>query len=608
MMNTSITERLQKEYIDRYLENAEIINYTDLCRIKGATTVLYKDLPQTEMNGYPVASDFVGSDGTAYSVDEFEKLPEEEKKKCQLRYYYLPKMHELYVGTTGSGKTTGCVEPQLRAISSQKNKPNLFITDPKGELFDRNTEHLKEQGYKIFVLNFKNTMRSDRWNPLVDVYDLKMKMERIGAGTKMSVRKPIKPHLEKMADDKDFGRYYIEYDGKAFPNEDLYYKYLVYEKDTLEADIASQVNQLASMMIKVQSKHDASWEYGAQSLLKGILYCMLEEAADPLSGFTRDMMTLKTLQKYYSVLRADLVDVNHDYGHPSLDKHWLVKDKAESTRALLRIALGNAPNTKRSYCGVFDGAMRDWFQSHIFALTTGNTVDLEEIGDTPFAIFLITRDYEKSDFLIAGLFVDWTYRQMIERAEKTKRPRETHFLLDEFGNIPEIRDLENKISTSRSRDVWFHLVVQSYIQINHVYGDNRAVIFKDNCNAQIFLGAQNRETKETFAKECGKRHAPSLHSVLDSTNNELVEIPLVPITRLDQITPGQIYVKRLYTPLITSQFIRSYICAEQGAYKHFIDPVGLETCTPRLIDPISGPKYTFAKLQTDGNDDDDFDF
>ncbi|MBR7163284.1 MAG: type IV secretory system conjugative DNA transfer family protein, partial [Clostridia bacterium] len=519
------TERLQKEYIDKYLENAEVINYTDLGKIKGATTVFYDELQDRNMNGYPVASDFVGADGRAYSVDEFAQLLEDEKKKCRLRYYYLPKMHELYVGTTGSGKTTGCVEPQLRAISSQKNKPNLFITDPKGELFDRNAKHLRDNGYKIFVLNFKDVMRSDRWNPLVELYDLKMKLESIGNGAKKHEPMPVKQGLEKMAPEDQFGYSYIEYDGKAFPDGNIFYKYLVYEKDVLEAEIGSQISQIASMMIKVQSNTDRSWEYGAQELLKGLLYCMLEEAVDPSANFTRDMMTLKTLQKYYGILRSDLVDDADSY--QTVDGHWLLKNKSASTKALLRIALGNAPNTKRSYCGVFDGAMKDWFQSHIFALTTGNTVDLEEAGDQPFVIFLITRDYEKSDFLIAGLFVDWTYRQMIERAERTKMPRETHFILDEFGNIPEIKDLENKISTSRSRDVWFHLVVQSYIQINHVYGDNRAVIFKDNCNAQIFLGAQNRETKETFAKECGKKYIPSLHSVLDSTGNELVEVPLI---------------------------------------------------------------------------------
>ena len=175
MNKSSIINKIRTKYIDENLESAKKINYTDLKENDGLTKVLYDDLPNCELNGYPIASDYVAPDGNAYSVADFAKLSEEKKAECRLRYYYLPYSHELYVGTTGSGKTTGCVEPQLRAVSSQKNKPNLFLTDPKGELFNRNARHLKNNGYEIFVLNFKNLVRSDKWNPLLEVYETKMK-------------------------------------------------------------------------------------------------------------------------------------------------------------------------------------------------------------------------------------------------------------------------------------------------------------------------------------------------------------------------------------------------------------------------------------------------
>ena len=57
------------------------------------------------------------------------------------------------------------------------------------------------------------------------------------------------------------------------------------------------------------------------------------------------------------------------------------------------------------------------------------------------ALFLITRDYEKTDFLVAGLFVDWLYRKAVEAHEKKLTKRELHFILDEFGNIPAIKKL-----------------------------------------------------------------------------------------------------------------------------------------------------------------------
>lgn len=592
MNRYSIIDRLKAAYIDENLESAKKINYTELTKEQGVTTVFYDELPNTEVKGYPFASDYVDADGNSYDVEAFDKLTDEQQKACRLRYYYLPYSHELYIGTTGSGKTTGCVEPQLRAISSQKNKPNLFLTDPKGELFDRNAQHLKDQGYQLFVLNFKDLIHSDRWNPLLEVYDTKMEIKNLGKGCKMHTGK-VKSGLKLVYPESMYSSAsYIEYRGLAFPDGATCDNYIQFEKDYLEANIDGLLNQLAHIVINEQGMQDRSWEYGAQDLFKGIIQCMLEDAVNESSGFTRDMMTFRTIQQYYLALKEPIIGESI-----TLHTHWLLQNKPHKVKALMSTALCNARNTMMSYCGVFDGAIKDWFQGHIFALTTDNTINLDDAGyDKPFAIFLITRDYEKSDFLIAGLFIDWVYRQMLKRAEENHSTRPLHFLLDEFGNIPEIKDLENKIATSRSRNIWFHLVVQSYKQIDVVYGEQRSVVIRDNCNAQIFLGAQNRATKEIFANECGRHYIPSLESRINPSVDTICEVPLVPISDLDLIKPGQMYLKRLYMPVVTTQFIRSYVCAKQGAFLGFNDSEGLKNCTPTTIESFTAPKFTFKKL------------
>ncbi len=586
----SIIEKIRNNYVEEYLESSKKVDYYNLSDKYGVVTVLYKDLPNTEMEGYPFASDYVTDEGMTYSVEQFLALDEKERAKCNLRYYYLPKFHELYVGTTGSGKTTGCVEPQLRAISSQKNKPNLFITDPKGELFDRNAKHLKDNGYELFIMNFKDLSHSDRWNPLTELYEKQMQLVTIGKDVKFCQGKPSK-NLICVSPLSEYNDGYASYDGKAFPNGDSLDTYIASQKDFLSAEVSSRVNELANMFIVVQNSKDASWEYGAQSLLKGVIYCMLEDAINPKSGFTKDMMTIKTIQDYYLSLRNYVLsNGNSLYDHP------ILKNKTRATISMMATALDNAPNTMRSYCGVFDGAFKDWVQAHIIALTTGNTIDIESIGDKNFAIFVVTRDYEKSDFQVAGLFIDWLYRKALEKAEETKNPKPLHFLLDEFGNIPQIKDFENKISTARSRNIWFHLVVQSYKQIDLVYNPERSVIIRDNCNAQIFLGAQNRKTKEIFAEECGKHFIPTLESRLKEENNTICEVPLIPVSALDLINPGHMFVKRLYMPVITSQFVRSYIAAQNGDFKHFNESNGLKTCTKIYFDSFSSDKYTYTKL------------
>lgn len=615
MPYNSFTEETIAGYRKKYLENSDKLSYTDVLGTESVETVLYRDLPETEVKGYPFAGDYVDKKGKAYSVAEFNALSPAERKKLDLRYHFMPKYHELYVGTTGSGKTTGCMEPQLRAISSQKNKPNLFITDPKGELFSHNAEHLQKNGYKTYVLNFKDFALSDRWNPLGELYRKQVGIREIGNDAIMRTGYPG-DGLVFYGEDNEFTGFYIEYEGKAFPSGEAFDRYVDVRRDMKKAEVSSLVSELATQMLPVTSQVDRSWEQGAQNLLRGLLLILLSEADDPNSGFTEEMMTLKTLNDYYRRLRLDFVDSSDreyltDYG-----KHPLLKGKSDEAICMITTALCNAPNTSRSYCGVYEGYMNMWMQGHIFALTTGSTIDIDD--NEPFAIFIATRDYDKSDYIIAGAFINWVYRKMLLKAEEktgavsvTDPPRALHFMLDEFCNIPKIADFENKIATARSRNIWFHLFVQSYDQLNLVYGEKLASVIRDNCNTQVFLGSQSRDTKERFSAECGKTWVPSIRSYFDPLDRSMTEVMVVPVSDLDLIKEGEIYVKRLYMPVILSQFVRSYRCAEQGEFVGFNNPDAFRRFAPKNLVNYTSAKYTYGKLTGNGKNKkktDDFDF
>jgi type IV secretory pathway TraG/TraD family ATPase VirD4 len=230
----------------------------------------------------------------------------QQQSDCRLRYFFLPIYHDIIIGTTGSGKTTGCTEPQLRAISSQKNKPNLFITDPKGELFERNAKHLREQGYKLYTLNFKEPMRSDRWNPLLELYDLKV---------------------------------------KAVTAHESFEKYI------LETELDSRINQIATTFIPVKNERDPSWDYGAQDLLKGILHALLENVENKDSGFRRSMMTVMSIFHYYSALKREFI---YEDSGVKIASNWLTKNLSDKVKNLMSVVLDNAPNTKRNFFGQFD--------------------------------------------------------------------------------------------------------------------------------------------------------------------------------------------------------------------------------------------------------------
>ena len=214
MKRKSITDILLEKYQKDLYETSKKLSLTDTNHLHGYESYLYEDLPNVDVRGYPIGSDYV-YEGKSYSMNEHEKLPEEIKKRCKLRYHYLPLCHEFYLGTTGSGKTTGCVEPHIRALAYQKNKPNLFITDPKGEIYNHNAEFLANQGYKLFVLNFKNVEKSDKWNPLLSIYDSYMRLKLYFKQPEFVLGRPGKNvDTSRIKCLEDNG--YVLFDGKAF--------------------------------------------------------------------------------------------------------------------------------------------------------------------------------------------------------------------------------------------------------------------------------------------------------------------------------------------------------------------------------------------------------
>ena len=77
--------------------------------------------------------------------------------------------HSLVFGSTGSKKTRLFVLPMLNILA---NAGESFVaTDPKGELYERTGNMCKEMGYQVVVLNMRNFLKSDCWNPLALAYD-----------------------------------------------------------------------------------------------------------------------------------------------------------------------------------------------------------------------------------------------------------------------------------------------------------------------------------------------------------------------------------------------------------------------------------------------------
>jgi len=83
--------------------------------------------------------------------------------------HYLPvdkrgNINVLVVGGSGSGKSASYSIPNAYQMLG-----SYVFTDPKGELYDKTSGFLKQNGYEIKVLNLVNPANSDGYNPLMHI-------------------------------------------------------------------------------------------------------------------------------------------------------------------------------------------------------------------------------------------------------------------------------------------------------------------------------------------------------------------------------------------------------------------------------------------------------
>ena len=78
--------------------------------------------------------------------------------------------HTLVIGATGSGKTQTIVFPTVEVLA--KHKESMIITDPKGEIYEATSNMLREKGYDVLVLNFRDPQEGNCWNPMTLPYKM----------------------------------------------------------------------------------------------------------------------------------------------------------------------------------------------------------------------------------------------------------------------------------------------------------------------------------------------------------------------------------------------------------------------------------------------------
>ena len=379
--------------------------------------------------------------------------------------------HTLVIGQSGSGKTSALVDPQVYSLC--KHGESMVITDPKGEIYRRHANRLKDNGYKIVVINFRDPREGNAWNPLTIPY-----------------------------------RMYKQ--GKIDKAQEL-----------LE-DIAQNI------FISKQNTNDPFWESSSSAYFTGLAVGLFEDAKE-------NEVNISSIE-YMSTCGEE------KNGISKFDKDYFTLKGESSSAYKYAKATITAPNeTKSSILSVFQDKIKNFAsRPELSEMLSYSDFNMEDIGKEKTAVFLIVHDEKTTYHSLATIFIKQLYEVLIDVAHKNPKGElkyRTNFILDEFANMPALKDVTSMVTAARSRKIRFTFIIQNFAQLDEVYGEKNAETIRSNCGNTIYLLTNELHALEEISKLCGE--------VKSKDKEKTVSTPLVTVTDLQKMKRNEIIVIRM---------------------------------------------------------------
>ena len=521
-MKSGLRGKGKLKQIDSNLENSRWMNKQEKETI--FKKYKYSELGNVQKDGVPVMAKLCNRDR-------------------DMEVLFSSPCHSLVIGSTGSGKTTTFVSPMIQILSATAAGSSMVITDPKGELFNLHSKYLKSRNYDVKVVDLRDTYSSYRWNPLEMIWNTYQKYLNAHKCAFARTGDPEKSKLKIVQPIERFkpNEKWFEFDGKGYADYDKLVEAIkVYQKKQFD-EAYEDLNDLVSVLIPIENEKDPMWEKGARSIVLAVLLAMLEDSEDESLGMTKEKFNFFNMTKILQNSSNDYLELrNYFAGRSVLSKAYSLSkqvcDCAEQTRA--------------SYMSIVYEKLSMFNDAGICALTSSSDFTSEGLAERPTALFLKIPDEKDTRHNLAAIFILNIYKTLIKVAsnsEELSLARNVYFIMDEFGNMPKIEKFDKFITVGRSRKIWFTMIVQSYSQLNNVYGETVADIIKGNCGIKMFIGSNDMNTCKEYSELCGNitvvtnSTSGSVHSSDVNLSSQTQVRPLIYPSELQRLNrPGDI--------------------------------------------------------------------
>ena len=500
--------------------------------------------------------------------EEFLAIPEREKeyegfpgtlmsRQDGIAYIERYPTNNLYIGITRSGKGEEHVFQNLDILTRASVKFSLIIGDPKLELYKSSKKTLEERGYKVYLFNLDDPLHSMGYNPLTIIKETYCSgdyadAEMLANSLSFSIFRPD----ECSGDEKYFAgaaagllaamvlaliEDCIEEDKNTNRK-----RYELYKEKRAAYDRLPEDMRNAERIHYLQRSQDTSADLISASYIDTI---------PPEIPFS-ELKVAENQINMFSIINifSELAVINIDQNNTALDLYFTTRppmDRAKLKYLSTKVA---GDRTKGSIYSTMSEKLLIFTYENIAKMTCDSSFNLRDLGfgEQPIALFFNTPDYDKSNHFLASVLIRQLYFVLAKAATREmsgKCLRPVKFLLDEFGNLPAIENMQGIITVCLGRNISFDLYVQDYMQLENLY-DKTAAIIQSNCANTFYIMAGDTDTAERFSKMLGNKtvvdiqrsgHRLEFGKTFTETT---IEQPLMNPAQLLRLQPGECVIHR----------------------------------------------------------------
>lgn len=362
-------------------------------------------------------------------------------KRVKEKIYHITKdLHALIIGATRSGKTR-CIVIQT-IIDLILAGENVVVPDLKGELRDYTEDVAKKYGYEVIGIDFIHPYQSKRRNFLEPV---------IKALQRNDISRAIEETWSLVS----------QLVGEAPENG---------EKLWNNGEAAT----LAASIMAVCYDNQDHPEY---QNLTNVFYFITEMCSDYRGALP--------LQFYIDSLPEE---------HPA--------------KILLAATKVAAMRTRSSFYVSAIMTLKLLTIPAINQMTNASDFDIEKLIDEgkKVIIYLGLPARDKTYFPLASLFLR-QISDLIDYVADEKYggrvPVRWNFIDEEMGNFTKITNMRQQTSFGTGKGIRHFMFIQSYAQLDDVYGEKVSQIIQDNADIKIYLRSPNPTTKKKISEDLG---------------------------------------------------------------------------------------------------------